>query len=173
LTPSRSRAEVGQPLTIEAEVQSGRSLSAPQMEATVTAPDGRHLPLVFTPDLANPRRYRATFACQRAGVHRIAASVQTGGQTMAENATIVQIDELRGDAAPIDAANLARIAQATGGKWIDPGRPETWPAPPEAELPTIAQSRTLDLWNNFTLLFVLCGLLGADWFIRLSKGLVS
>ena len=28
------------------------------------------------------------------------------------------------------------------------------------------------LWDNFTLLLLLCGLLGVDWFARLMKGLV-
>ena len=172
--PSRSRAEVGRPITVEAEVQSSRSLAALQIEATVTAPDGQRLPLVFMADATNPRLLRTTFSCQQAGVHRVTASVQAGGQTVAENATIVQIDQVRSNTgAAIDLASLARIAQATGGKVVDPARPETWPTPPEGELPTIAQARTLDLWNSFTLLLVLCVLLGADWFIRLFKGLVS
>ena len=91
---------------------------------------------------------------------------------LAEGATVFQADEARGEQG-IDLENLARLAQATGGNVVDPARSETWPTPPEGELPTILQAHTVDLWNNFTLLLVLSGLLGADWFIRLFKGLVG
>jgi hypothetical protein len=172
LTPSRSRAEVGRAITVEAEVQSARTLPGLLVEAIVTAPDGQRLPLVLSADAANPHLLRSTFACQQAGVHGISATAHAEGKLVADGAALIQIDELRSGSADVDVANLARIAQATGGQVIDPDRPETWPAP-LGELPSVEQTRTLDLWNNFTLLLLLCALLGADWFIRLFQGLVS
>jgi hypothetical protein len=172
LTPSRSRAEVGRAITVEAEVQSARALPGVNVDAAVTAPDGQRLPLVLSADAGNPRMFRTTFRCQQAGVHRIWASAHAEGKAVAEGAAVVQIDPPGSDSGDVDLANLARIAQATGGQVIDPDRPETWPAP-SGELPSVEQTRTLDLWNNFTLLLVLCALLGADWFIRLFQGLVS
>jgi hypothetical protein len=40
-------------------------------------------------------------------------------------------------------------------------------------LPPILDTHTIDPWRNFTWMFLLCALLGADWFLRVFKGLVS
>jgi hypothetical protein len=173
LTPNRSRAEVGRPIVIQAEVQSSRTLPPATMQAFVTTPDDKRLPLVFTVDPANPRLYRTEFSCTQAGLQRISASLTGEGKMLAEAATSIQVDEPSGEDGDVDLANLARIAHDTGGKVIDPTLPETWPMPGDVALPPIQRLHTIDLWNNFTLLLILCVLLGADWFIRLFKGLVS
>jgi len=173
LTPSRSRAEVGQRVVLYAEVQSARALPLTQVEAFVTTADEKRVPLVFTVDPANPRQFRAEFVCTKPGLQSIAAALVVDGKTLAESATSLQGEEPRGEDGDIDLTALARIAQDTGGKLIDqrcrrPGRRRV--------------NRRCRRWNgctrstcgaNFTLMLLLCGLLGADWFIRLFKGLVS
>jgi hypothetical protein len=175
LTPERSRAEVGRPIAIQAEAQSSRSLPAASIQAAIVAPDDKRVPLVFAADAHNPRLFRAEFFCTQKGLHKITAALQAEGKTLADAATVLQAEEPRSeeDDAGVDFAFLARIAQDTGGRVIDPALPETWPTPGPDALPPIAQMHTIDLWNNFTLLLVLCALLGADWFLRLFKGLVA
>ena len=72
----------------------------------------------------------------------------------------------------MDRLALGRLAAATGGKVLDPARPDTWPSPDGTAELAEARPYTLDLWDSFILLLALCGLLAADWFLRLFKGLV-
>ena len=117
---------------------------------------------------------RADFETSLPGPHQIVASLTADGRTAAESTTIIDVETGRGEQsdAGIDRANLARIATATGGQAIDPARPETWPASAEGPRPTVQQAKTVDLWNNYALMLLLCGLLGVDWLMRLLRGYV-
>jgi hypothetical protein len=171
LTAKRSRAEVGRPIVLQAEVQSSRAMPTVQVQGFMTSPDNTQLPLVFAVNPTNPRLFRAEFIAGKPGVQRVSASVMAEGKVIAETTTAIQTEESRSDTG-IDLPNRARIAQDSGGKVIDLAQPATWPMP-AVELPRVECLRTFDLWSNFTLMILLCGLLGADWFIRLFKGLAS
>jgi hypothetical protein len=67
---------------------------------------------------------------------------------------------------------LARVAAATGGKPIDLHDSSTWPSQSDSPLVAIRRTQSLDLWNNFGLLLLLCRLLGIDWVPRLLRGYV-
>src|SRR5581483_7537667 len=84
VTPARSRGEVGRPLTVHAEVQSDRPLPGAQLQAAVTLPDERRLPLVFAADPAGPLRFRAEFTPPAPGPYRVTASVLADGKPAAE-----------------------------------------------------------------------------------------
>ncbi len=174
LQPDRSRYEVGRSVGLRAEVRSDRPLNQPKVQGAVVLPDDRRLPLAFAVDPADPNVLRAEFETSLSGPHQIIASLTTDGRTAAETATLIDVEPAPGEQsdAGIDRANLSRISTATGGKVIDPARPETWPAATEGPRPTVQQARTLDLWNNYTLMLLLCGLLGADWLLRLLRGYV-
>jgi len=174
LQANRTRTEAGRPVVLEAEVQSLRPLVHPRIQATVELPDKRTLSLAFAADPANPRLFRAEFESELPGPHTIKASVLTEGKSVADGSTVVHMEEARGEQHDrgVDHGNLLRIATATGGKAIDPARPETWPDTAEQPRPVAIQERTVDLWNNFTLMLLLCGLLGTDWVCRIMKGFV-
>jgi hypothetical protein len=171
---SRTRKEAGRPVVLEAEVQALRPLTRPKIQATVELPDKRSLPLAFAADAANPRLFRAEFESDLPGPHTIKASVLAEGKSVADGSTVVHMEEARGELHDrgIDHGNLQRLAAATGGKTIDPTRPETWPDPGDQPRPVMIQERTVDLWNNFTLMLLLCGLLATDWVCRIMKGFV-
>jgi hypothetical protein len=173
LTPSRTRAEAGRPLDIEAEIDSDRPVPQSRLEATVTTPAGRRA-LTFSLDPAHPQRFHAELVPAQAGSYRIDASVTDDGKTIADASSSLQVEEAAGEANDIgiDTANLQRIAASTGGRWIDPTNSETWPVADGESAETMPQLRTYDLWNSFALLLVLCGILGTDWFLRVFKGLV-
>src|SRR5262249_45136905 len=125
-------------------------------------------------DAMRPSTFRAEFVCPQTGLCRISATLLMEGKSAAEGSTALQVDDTPGELADqgVDLANLTRLAQATGGKIVDPGRPDTGPNR-DAEPRTVQQATTIDLWQNFTLLLLLCGLLGIDWFIRLFTGLAG
>jgi hypothetical protein len=173
LTPDRTLTEPGRPVMLQAEVASDRPLAQPRLQASAELPDGKYLPLAFAPDGANPRLFRAQLTPGVPGLYKVGASVRADGKMTAEAATSFRVEEPAADlAAASDAALLHRLAAATGGRMIDADRPESWPAADGQPLPAVRQGRTLDLWNSFILLLVLCTLLGADWLLRLFKGLV-
>ena len=174
LTTSRSRGEVGQRLEIEAEVQAERPLPPVKIQARATLPDGKTLPLSFAVDSVRPQRFYAGFVPPTSGVCQIAATVLVEGQRAAEANAVIAIEEPGGASSTgrIDWAYLQRLAATSGGRLIDPRQPETFPTTPESALPTIERASTIDPWNNFSLLFLLCALLGLDWLIRLTKGFV-
>lgn len=172
LQPDRTRYEVGRSVALRAEVRGDRPLAHAKVQAAVVLPDDRRLPLAFAVDPANPNVSLADFEATLAGPHRILAALSAEGRSVAENSTLIDVAPARGEQsdAGIDRTNLARIATATGGQVIDLARPETWPAAGEGPRPTVQQARTVDLWNNYTLILVLCGLLGVDWVLRLLQG---
>lgn len=200
VTPDRSRCEAGQRITVRAEVKSDRPLVAPTIEATVLSPalqagfataapptastqpapvpagpaSAEPLPLAFSPDPAKPGTFIAAFEAEEKGQHRITVAVIAEGRTAAEVQTAIDVEPRRveSDQSPADAATLTRLAAATGGRVIDPADPKTFPTHDAAEAGVVERTASLDLWNNYALMLLLCALLGADWVIRLLKGFV-
>jgi hypothetical protein len=174
LQADRSRYEAGQRVVLRAEVESERPLSQPKLQTTVVLPDDKRLPLALAPDPLHPNVFQAEFETTLPGAYRITATAASEGKTAAEGTTVIDVDPPRAELAgvQVDQDNLARIAAATGGKVIDLDDPATWPTSEDSPRVSVAQAQTLDLWNNFTLLLVLCALLGTDWLLRLLRGYV-
>lgn len=174
LEPDRSRYEVGRRVVVRAEVEADQPLPRPRVQATVVLPDDRRLPLAFASDPNEPNHFRAEFEAPLPGPHRILATVTSEGRTAAESATMIDVEEARSELAAtgIDHANLARIAAGTGGHVIDLNNADSWPTADEQPAEMETRTRRLDLWNNFSLLVLLCLLLGSDWLLRLVRGYV-
>jgi hypothetical protein len=137
-------------------------------------PEERRLPLAFAVDPADPGLWRAEFEAATPGPHRILASLLSAGRTVAETTTEIDVEAARGEDSDgrIDRVNLERIANATGGRVIDPADPQTCPVPAEGARPVVYEAKTVDLWNNYTLMLLICCLLGVDWMVRLWRGYV-
>ncbi len=174
LQPQRSRYEAGQRATVRAEVESATALPQASVQGVVSLPDGRALPLSFAADPAAPNGYVAEFETGPAGPYRLTASVISEGRTAAEGATVLDVDAPRPerDGAPVDMANLARIAGATGGRVLDPGDAGTWPESAAAGPAAVTERHTVDGWNRAYLLIALALVAGADWLLRLLRGYV-
>src|SRR5262249_5933607 len=154
---------------LHGEVRSDRPLASPTLESTITMPDGKQVPLSFTPDPSKAGRFQAEFEPANPGQYKIAAAVSTGGKVVADVLTAVDVEQPRGELTNtrIDSANLTRIASGTGGKVINPDDKSTWPTQLKLDRYEVEQPRHLDLWNNMTLLMILAALLGTDWLLRL------
>ena len=172
LEPDRSRYEPGQTVVLRAEVQSAQALPKARVQAQVTLPDGKQLPLDFSPDPAAPGFFTARFDATRAGQHKVAASVIAEDKTAAD--TLIAFDVEAGSAELADArindAGLRRIARDTGGQHLDRADPTTWRALASLEKVPVVRVQTVDLWNRYVLLLLLSALLGIDWLLRLLRG---
>jgi hypothetical protein len=159
---------------LRAEVESDRPLARAEVRATVTLPDERRVPLIFAADPTDPGLWRAAFAPGQTGAYQVRASLSAGGQPIAESEARFEVMATGREHVDtgVDRAGLERLASATGGKAVDPARPETWPEPGAGDRPQLARARTVDLWENYALVLALVALLGLDWLVRLRRGLV-
>jgi len=171
LQPRRSRYEAGQRAAVRAEVDSAVPLPQPSVKGVVSLPDGRTLPLSFAADPSAPNAYLAEFETGAAGSYRLTASVISGGRTAAEGSAALDVEKAQPerDGAPVDVANLSRIAASTGGKVLDPDDPQTWPSSTAGPI-KVRERVMVDLWNGYFLLVLLALVAGADWLIRLGHG---
>jgi hypothetical protein len=173
LTPARTTTAPGRKLDLAADLQSDRTLPQARIQAVATLPDGRRLPLAFAADATNPRHFQAELLPSEAGQYQITATVVAEGKTVAEGSTAFEVEGNGGEEdTGVDRASLARLTAATGGRMIDPARRATWPVVNDETGSTVQEQRTFDPWNNFTLVLVVCSLLGVDWFVRLLRGYV-
>jgi hypothetical protein len=173
LQPERSRYEAGQRVVVRAEIDSTVPLPPASVRGVVSLPSGRTLPLSFAADPSRAHVHVTEFQASKAGAYRLTASVQSGGRAAAEGSAVLDVAEPRPerDGAPVDSANLARIAAATGGKVLDPDDPDSWPSSSSGPI-SVKERVTLDLWNRAYLLVLLVLVAGADWLIRLLRGYV-
>ncbi len=174
LQTNRSKYEAGQKVQVRAKIENTRPLDRPVIEANVLMPDGQSLPLGFSAHPTEKGVYLAEFEPTKEGQYRLTAQVVTGGKTIADTVTAIDVDAPRGERNSIDVnlANLARIADGTGGKVIDVNNSETWPVVDNANEVRADRRFSWRLWDNYSLLILLCVIFGVDWTIRLLRGYV-
>ena len=174
LAADRSRYEAGDRVTLRAEVPAVEANERMKLEASVVLPDERRIPLTFEPDPNSPTAYVAEFDAVAAGRYRVALAATIDGQVAAETSIALEATSPRGetDDAGVDRAALAEIASRTGGKVVDLSDPQTWPTTGDGPPPQVEERRTVNLWENFTILTLLCLVLGGDWLVRLMRGYV-
>lgn len=172
LQPQRTRYEAGQRVALTAQILSDRLLPEPRIQASVTLPDDRQIPLAFAPDPARPSLFRADFEAAGPGQYRINAILTAEGKTAADILVALDVDEPRSELAStgLDREALARIAAMTGGRLIDPASPAAAFAKDKPRPITLARTYTLDLWGNSALLILLAALFALDWTLRLIRG---
>ncbi|MEO6848934.1 MAG: hypothetical protein ABI443_14400 [Chthoniobacterales bacterium] len=172
LTPEHSKYQTDDNVVLRAEVQTDHNMVKPKIQGKVTLPDGKQILLDFAPHPTETGFYQAQFEAPKEGQYKISAEVLTEGKRVAEQTIAVDVEKSSAETSNtrINEPNLARIASATGGNKIDRGNAKTWPTPENIGKVSVEQVSNFDLWNNFTLLILLCLLLGTDWFLRLIKG---
>jgi hypothetical protein len=174
LQPDHTRYETGQRVLVRAAIDSAQALAQRTLQGGLTWPDGKHRPLAFALDASSPGKYVAEFEAAAAGSYQIQAAVLAGDRALADSVTTIDVTPLHGevDGSPVDRANLARLAASTGGVVVDPYNSATWPQSDLRQWEPLTVARTLDLWQDYTLLLALCLLLGIDWVVRLVRGYV-
>ena len=168
LQTDRTRYEAGDRVKVTAETMGDERW---KLDASVILPDQRRVPLAFEPDTETPGAFVTQFDTTATGRYRLALSASVDGQAVAETSAAIEVTASRGetDDRGVDRARLERIASLTGGKVVEPNDPTTWPAVAESP-PIVDQRRVINLWENFTLLTLLCLVLGSDWLVRLLRG---
>jgi len=169
VTPERSRYATGQSVVLRAELSAGRGSPGQRVQGQVSFPDGKHVPLDFSPDGGDPGVFTACFAAEMPGQHKVSVTATLEDKPAAEALVGVDVEEHAGEGAArrVDAGNLVRIARDSGGRVVRWGDPVTWNHLSGAAKVGVERAQTVDLWESFALLTALVVLLGADWFLRL------
>jgi hypothetical protein len=172
--PLRSRCAVGQRAAVQARIDSSTPLPGAVVEGVVSLPDRRTRRLSFKADAADPNTYAAELEPKAAGAHLVAVSVVSEGRKVAEGTATLEVasEAPERDGAPVDLANLTRIAAATGGKVIDVFDSRSWPTSTAAGPVVVTERETIDWANRWYLLVLLAVVAGTDWLLRLLRGWV-
>lgn len=174
MQPNRTQAKIGQSVNLLMEIEADHPVTRPVIEANITLPNGNQAPLACVPSANDPTCFTADFQPALQGHHVVNAAIISEGRTLAEQTIAVDVQAMQPETepAPPNAANLARLAAATGGSIIHPDTPLTWPPLKQIKPMVVQETKSINLWNNFALLIAITALLGLDWFLRLLRGYV-
>jgi uncharacterized membrane protein len=175
LRTSRDRVEPGETVTLLADVADPTwvEVNNGRVVAQVTSPTGKVSDLAMDWTTERDGEYRATFASEEQGLYLIKVDASRDGKSLGTTTGYVRVAP--GDAEFFDsgmrAPLLRRIADDTGGRF--------YTAEDVAGLAedinytgrgvTVVEER--DLWDMPALLFLLVGLIFAEWSFRRARGL--
>ena len=174
LRPDRTQYRVADSVRGAAELSAGEETATPTLEGTVILPDGRRLPLAMQSQEQMKEGSSTEFEPSQSGRYRIEVTARSEGQNVADAFVVIEVAS-RGnetDGLPVDHATLDRWAAATGGRRVEPNKPNGWIEADSRSSTTVVRRQSLDLWHNFSLILLLCVLLATDWTLRLFRGYV-
>ena len=174
LQTDRTEYAAGDVIRLQALLEDPRRGSAVRVEARVSVPGGRELPVALLPDPVRAGRFAAEFEVAAPGQYAIVATASAEGRVIAETSVSVDIDPPAGemDRRQNDLALLEAITSASGGRIVEPGDSTTWPRAGVAAPPAVRPVVTTDLWSDLYLLIALVAILTVDWLLRLLHGFV-
>ena len=164
---------------LEARVLARTAAFSPALRAKVelvlTEPDGSQRPLLPTPQPGEPGVFLAEYAPKEAGLYRLAAkAVDEDGTRLGETETglVLDLEAEEHRSIRTESTALAEISRRTGGALLAPAELEEL-ADRLARAPApVSDVETEPLWHSFWLLAGLLLLLGAEWTLRRSRGLL-
>lgn len=173
---SPDRVERGEPVTITAEVldKEYQGINDGRITAQVMAPSGaiEEVPLDWT--VEQDGEYRGRYTPTEDGVYRAVIRGQARDGTDAGrgqlNFRVAPSDAEYFDAA-MRAPLLKRIAEETGGRFLEAGDSSQLPDAISYSGSGITVVEEKDLWDMPILLVLLLSLMGGEWLYRRHKGL--
>jgi uncharacterized membrane protein len=175
VTLPSDRAAPGEVVRVTAGVddESYLAVNNSHVVAHVRAPSGAawDVPLEWT--IEQDGEYAAAFTPTELGLHEIVVEATHADRTVASRPAYVVVAESRAEyfGSQMNRALLERITRETGGRFYTPATVATLPE----DLSITGKGSTIieehDLWDMPFLLFLLVGLIAAEWWYRRRKGL--
>jgi uncharacterized membrane protein len=176
VTPERERVEPGETVPLMAEILDSAYLevNAAAVVATVTSPSGlvSERPLAWT--IEEDGIYRGSVDLDESGMYTIEVRAAQGEDELGVASAFVQVgpsDEEYFDASR-RTASLRRLAEVTGGRFYTPETVDELPEDLRFTGAGITLREERDLWDMPIILFMLLGLIGAEWGYRRIRGLI-
>ena len=169
------RVEPGEPVTIIADVvdPSYVEVNDGRVIAKVTGPKGsvEEVPMQWTGERNG--EYRATFPAAEQGMYVAQVEATRAGKSLGTGTT--QVRATPSDAeyfdATMHAARLKRIAEDTGGRFYTPDTIAGLPEDLRYTGRGVTTVEERELWHMPIVLFVLLGLISAEWAYRRAVGM--
>jgi uncharacterized membrane protein len=173
------RVDPGEPMKLTAEIvdPAFAEVNDAQVVAEIRAPSGKVTETKLEWTVTRDGEYRGTFVPDEVGTYEIKTTAtrfkddapqQLGTSTIHARASA-------GDGEYFDAAMrtslLSRISEETGGRFFDAASASTLPEAISYTGRGVTVIEERDLWDMPILLFVLLGLIAADWGYRRTRGL--
>jgi uncharacterized membrane protein len=171
-----SQVPVGEAVTLSADVADSAFLgvNGAVVRARVVAPDGWEKAVPLEWSVTRDGEYRGRLAVEQPGLHEVVVEAQVGGAPLGSASAYFRAGgESEEMFSPVlRRAALEELARETGGRFYrleDAGRLAEEVKYSRAGLRVTEEH---ELWNMPIVLFLLIGLLGAEWGYRKYRGLV-
>ncbi|HEX9728924.1 MAG TPA: hypothetical protein VGA37_10500 [Gemmatimonadales bacterium] len=175
LTASEDRVDPGREVVMTAVVSDSGYLrrNGADVMATITDPTGeeRTIPMQWT--VERDGEYQARFTPEMDGRYRIDASARQGATSLGLGTTFVEAGDVGTEYfdATMRSATLRRIAEETGGQFYTEATMDALPEDVSFTESGATVYEQRDLWDMPILLFLLIGLVAAEWTLRRARGL--
>ena len=165
----------GEPLMITADIfdEEFKGVNDGQITAHVQAPSGKitHVPMEWT--VEHEGEYAARFTPTEDGVHKITVDGNRNGKDLGFGTSHFRVapSEAEFFDAAMHAPVLRRLAEDTGGRFFRAGDTSKLVDAITYSGRGITVVEENELWDMPILLFLLLGLMGAEWMFRRRRGL--
>jgi hypothetical protein len=181
LTTSSDRVDPGEPMRLTTEVVDPAfvEVNDAQVVAHVTSPSGKTTTVPLEWSVTRDGEYRGTFVPDEEGLYELRATAVRGaagtGQETTLGTSIIHTRAATGDSEYFDAAMrsslLTRLAEETGGRFFTPSNISSLPEAISVSGRGVTVVEERDLWDMPAMLFLLLGLIAAEWGYRRKRGL--
>ena len=175
LITAHDRSEPGEAVKLTAEVldTAFAEVNDAHVEAQVTSPSGKATTLPMEWTVEHDGEFGATLSPDEPGLYEIRVKATRDGKDLGTNVMHVRVSA--GDGEYFDAAMraplLRRLADETGGRFFTPANAASLPEAITYSGRGVTVVEERDLWDMPALLFLLIGLLAAEWGFRRARGL--
>jgi hypothetical protein len=175
VTLPSDRASPGEAVRLIAGVddESYLAVNNSHVVAHVTPPSGTSYDIQLEWTIEQDGEYGATFTPTEQGLHTIVVEAQHGTAEVTSKPAYLDVTESRAEyfGSQMNRPLLERIAKETGGRFYTPASVASL----AEDLSITGKGSTIieehDLWDMPILLFVLLGLVAAEWAYRRRRGL--
>ena len=154
--------------------ESYQPMVAADLKIEVTPPDGKRFQVRTGAHSQHPGTYRAQFRANQKGVYRIRASGVDRSRSLGEDATEIFVESplTEFENPQLNEDLLKQLAAKTDGLYSPTADAASLPDKIKPVQASVFAVQERELWDNPIVLILVVGLLGAEWFLRMRRGLV-
>ena len=175
LAADRDRVQVGEPVTLTANVRDDTYLAvnSARVDATVRAPSGAAEELRLEWLVEEDGVFRATFVPSEEGLYEVDVASRTPGEELGGATIRIESTELQEElfGAGLRSGVLNRIAAETNGRVYRPDQLDNLVEDLSYSRDGATVREYKELWDMPALFLVLLGLLAGEWGLRRARGL--
>lgn len=157
-----------------AYTESYQPMVAANLKIEVTPPDGKRFQVQTSAAAQSPGVYRSRFDANQKGAYRIRASGAEHSASIGEDTTEIFVESplAEFENPQLNEPLLKELAAKTGGSYTPVADADLVPDKIKPVQDAVFAVQERELWDNPIVLILAVGFLGAEWFLRMRRGLV-